>query len=71
MYMYVCTVHGIHVYYSARKHTGKVGPRAVKKSPVRESNGHISPSPTTTEDSSTCSSLTDNEDTNAAQRQVF
>ena len=40
--------------YPARKHTGKVGPRAVKKSPVRKSNGHTSSSP------SLKSSLTDN-----------
>ena len=51
--------------FPARKHTGKVGPRAVKKSPVRKSNGHSSPSPKTTKQPS--SPLTDNGDTIATQ----
>ena len=51
--------------YPARKHTGKVGPRAVKKSPARKSNSHSSPSPKTTKESG--SPLSDNGDTNATQ----
>ena len=51
--------------FPARKHTGKVGPRAVKKSPIRKSNGHSSPSPKTTKEPN--SPLTDNGDTNATQ----
>ena len=51
--------------YPARKHTGKVGPRAVKKSPARKSNSHSSPSPKTTKESS--SPLTDDGDANVTQ----
>ena len=55
------------ITYPARKHTGKVGPRAVKKSPVRKSNGHMSSSssPKTVKESS--GSLNDNGDTNTTQ----
>ena len=51
--------------YAARKHTGKVGPRAVKKSPIRKSSGQSSPSPKAMKESS--SPLTDHEDTNITQ----
>ena len=46
---------------AARKHTGKVGMRTVKKSPARKSNEHSSPSPKTKKEPS--SPLTDNGDT--------